>query len=393
VPTDVVPTDGATAPPFVTPGIPTGNDGLIVDWQEQPAGLGAVLGVTAAASANGRVVIIGDATEDFLPAIWTSADGTTWQLGDFPDAASNTMGLTGLTAGGPGFVAFGYDYDSDAAISYASTDGVSWQRGDDADLDGQSIYLVGAAGSNVVAFADSGSVFTSTDGLTWTPALDASASDVGDGLLDVASYGGALWAFSTSTAPSEVLAPLDVWRTDDGVAWARLGTVQDSGGALDARAAAGPNGLVVLAEIDRENTFAWMGWQSTDGTTWQAAINSPTEITDILADDLGYIAVGHQIGAGGCAVDETENIGVTWTSLDGLVWRQMPNEGWLGREVEVLGVTGRTLVGVGIDWNQLYSEVVGESGLVWTSALPSEAHDDAPPPEPTPVPTPPGDCG
>src|SRR5687768_711671 len=71
-PTAVVPTNGATAPPLATPGPssttgtpgPIGqNPGLRVNWQDVAApGLGEVLGVTAAASANGRVVVIGDAT-------------------------------------------------------------------------------------------------------------------------------------------------------------------------------------------------------------------------------------------------------------------------------------------------------------------------------------------
>jgi hypothetical protein len=396
VPTQVGPTDGAT-PPVATPGVPTGNQGLVVDWHQVPdPGLGVVIGVTGAASANGRLVVIGDSTEDFVPAIWWSDNGNTWQLAQWPDSGNSALALTGVTAGGPGFVAVGSDYESEDAINavtYTSTDGVSWQRGDDPDLAGQSAFLIGAAGTNVVAFADSGAVFKSSDGLSWDPVLDASAVEVGDGLLDVAGYNGSLWAFSTAPgATEEESGPLDVWRTDDGISWTRLGTVPDSLGALDARTAVGPKGLVLVADIDNADSFAWHGWQSADGANWQPATNTPAEITDVLSDETGFIAVGYYNLAGGCAVDETENVGVTWTSVDGLTWRQMSQEGWVGREVDVLGLIGRTLVGVGIDWNLLYAEEGGNSGLVWTADLPASAQDDLPPPSPAPEPTAPPDC-
>jgi hypothetical protein len=391
-----LPTEGTTEPPIETPGVPTGNEGLIVDWREvADPGLGVVIGVKGAASSNGRVVVIGSSTQDYLPAIWTSGEGTTWQLADFPDAANNALTMTGLTSGGPGFVALGTDFESGAGVAYASTDGMSWQRANDTDLDGQGVYLMGAAGQRVVAFADSGAVFTSTDGLSWDPALDATAAEVGDGLLEVADYGGSLWAFSEATSANEdEFPPVDVWRTDDGVAWVRLGTVPESQGTFDARAAVGPRGMVLLLAVaPSDDVFAWVAWQSVDGTSWQRATYSPTEITDILADDGGFIAVGHNYPADGCAVDETENVGVTWTSVDGLKWRQMPaEEGWLGRWAEVLGLTGRTLVGVGIDWNLVYSDPNGDSGVAWTADLPAATQDDAPPPEPAPEPTPSGDC-
>lgn len=391
---EIPPTNQASQPPLETPVGPIASGGLVVNWQEvADPGLGVVIGVTAAASANGRIVVVGDSTEDFLPAIWWSTDGTTWQLAVWPDGSNNSLALTGVTAGGPGFVALGSDYESGAAVTYASTDGSSWQRGDDIDLDGQSVYLLGAAGTNVVAFADSGTVFTSSDGLSWDPVLDAPSVEVGNGLLDVAAYNGSLWAFSLATGAAEGdREPVDVWRTDDGISWVRLGTVPDSVGALDARTAVGPKGLVLVADIDREDRFVWVAWQSADGASWQPAVNNPTEITDILADEAGFIAVGHYNSGGGCAIDETENVGVTWTSVDGITWRQMPEDGWLGREVEVLGLIGRTLVGVGIDWNLLYNEDGGDNGLAWTADIPQSAQDDLPPPAPTPEPTAPPGC-
>jgi hypothetical protein len=59
----------------------------------------------------------------------------------------------------------------------------------------------------------------------------------------------------------------------------------------------------------------------------------------------------------------------------------------MAREIDQLFVSGRTLIGVGINWS------IGEeqpAGMVWTAPLPIVASDTAPPPAPI---APPGNQG
>jgi hypothetical protein len=379
----------ATPPQQLPPG-----EGLGVNWSEAASpGFGVVENVTAAAYANGRVVVIGDATEDYLPGIWSSSDGRTWQAATFPDSQSPDLQLTTVAAGGPGFVAFAQNYDSGTAVAYVSADGQTWQRADDPDFVEESVYTLDSVGSTLVAASDGGILLTSTDGINWTPAADANAVAIAEGVLDFASYNGTLFAFVIDFAAAEDLQPVAVWQTQDGTTWTRLGTITGTEGVVDVVAAVGAKGMIVLSQVDQGDFFGWKAWQSVDAATWQPAANTPTDITDVIADQSGFIAVGSYNLAGGCAIDETENVGTTWTSVDGLKWRQLSDEGWVARQIQALGVSGRTLVGIGVDWNLIYSEPVGDSGRAWTADLPETASDDAEAPAPTPEPTPLVDCG
>ena len=80
---------------------------------------------------------------------------------------------------------------------------------------------------------------------------------------------------------------------------------------------------------------------------------------------------------------------MTWTSVDGVLWRQMPRKGWKGHEVQVVGQSGSTLVGFGVDWAFDY----GDGGSLWIAGLPGPPQDLAPAPSPTPKPTPAAGCG
>jgi hypothetical protein len=383
----------ATAEPQTSTPLPPGA-GLGVNWVEADSpGLGVIQNVIGAASGNGRVVVIGDATEDFLPGIWSSTDGRTWQPGNFPDAQSPDLGMTGVAASATGFVAFAQNYDTGNAVAYASSDGQTWTRSDDPDFVEDGVLLLDSVGSTFVAATDGGVLLTSTDGVEWNPIGDANAAVVAAGVLDFASYNGVLYAFVIDYSAPEDAQPAGLWSTQDGAAWNRIGNIAGTEGVVDVSGAVGPKGMVVLSQVDQGDFFGWKAWQSVDGTNWQPAANTPTEITDVIADQAGFIAVGSYNLAGGCAIDETENVGTTWTSVDGLKWRQLSDEGWVARQIQALGVSGRTLIGVGIDWNLIYSEPVGDSGRAWTADLPEAASDDAPAPAPTPEPTPLVDCG
>jgi hypothetical protein len=373
--------------PAETSGSSTQTSGLIVDWKEaSDPGFGYIYDFTALASANGLLVAVGEDGEEFDPVIWTSSDGRHWQTADFADAHDGAQ-VNDVVAGGPGFVAVGGQYMDDAfsGVVWVSSDGQSWQRVDADAFVGQGLDRVASVGGNLVAFStQGGGVVTSSDGMSWTTSSDPGAIAVANGLLGLASDGSTLWAFTGS-------GKIDVWRTTDGLTWTQTTTIPGSQGTEQAAAGVGSNGMVLVALSYHHDSPVWTTWFSTDGVAWQTANQSPTDITDILADPAGFVAVGHYNTGAGCALDETDDVGVTWTSVDGITWRQMPEKGWHAREVQVVTSVDRTLIGLGADYNVYYDS--GDSGLEWTAQLPDLVDDQAPPPSPTPQATPAQGCG
>jgi hypothetical protein len=368
------------------------GQGLIVDWSEvADPGLGIVVGITDMASANGKFVVIGDRTEEYLPAAWNSVDGAHWQLADFPAAADASFELYALTAGGPGFVATGFDYDASVGVAYTSPDGQTWMRVDDPDFADQSLYWIATAAGVLVAVSEEGGVLTSTDGVAWQLSTGSGAAEMASGFLTLTSDGTTLWGFSVGGDPTNPEGqPIEVWRSADAVTWSMVASIAGSESSDQAWAAVGPAGLVLVASTFQNDVPSWMAWHSVDGVTWDPAVHSPSDVTDVIADDAGFVAVGHYNLTGGCALDETEDVGVTWTSVDGSTWREMASDGWQGREVTSVARIGRTLAGVGLDWIKLYDGT--DSGMAWTATLPASATDNAPLPAPTPAPTPPTGC-
>lgn len=369
--------------PEGTPGTIGEKKGLIVIWSQAPgSGISTASNFAAVASANGNLVAIGE-SQDFLSRVWTSSDGLKWAPADFPDSDRQ---LASVAAGGPGFVIVGSD------VVWLSPDGQSWERIDADAFAGQSLSRVGAAGGRLVAFSQEGGVFTSADGRTWDSSSDPTAQTVAAGLMALAGDGSTLWAFSRDMAePRQNRQAILVWRSDDGETWTQTGRIDGSEGASSSWAAGGPNGLVFISNAYLHNTSAWQTFYSADGTAWVPSEQSPTDITDVISTEAGFVAVGHYNTGQGCAISETDDVGVTWTSVDGITWRHMPEHGWKGREVQVVDQSGSTLVGLGVDWNLYYDEQ--NSGILWTFELPTPAEDLAPSPSPTPAPTPAAGCG
>jgi hypothetical protein len=280
--------------------------------------------------------------------------------------------------GGPGFVAVGLDYSA-GAVSYTSADGRDWQRFDVDLPEGYRFRFMGHIGSRVLAHTDAG-LFASEDGQTWTP---ATVPDDFGSVLAFANDGEAITAFTTAGSGERVV----VFQSSDGAGWQRRGPLSDSRGVDSIVAAGGPLGWAVIGgAYRRSGATDHFAWHSTDGLDWQLAVGAPSNVTDLYADDAGYVAVGHFYPGGGCAIAEDEAWGTTWTSVDGTIWRQMPEAGWHHREIDLLRRLGRTLIGIGIDWTR-----DGANGSIWTVDLPSRAVA-GPAPDPTPTPAPQG-CG
>jgi hypothetical protein len=360
-----------------------GGVGLVVDWQQAPdPGLGRATGFAGVVAANGLLVAVGDAGDDFQTTAWSSSDGLQWQ--GAPVGGGLTL-LSDIAPGGPGFVAVGWEFPS--GFIATSADGLNWQAVDEPAFADHSFAWVGSSVGGLVVFDDSGGAFTSPDGTIWQESDDPSIGAVADGLLDLVQDGSTLWAFSRAEDGDLI----EVWRSDDAMAWTQVGTIDGSQGSQSVSAAVGPHGMVVVALIEQDAVFEALAWQSADGATWTPALNTPTDIDDVIAVAAGFVAVGHYNVGEGCALIETDDVGVTWTSVDGLAWRQMPEDGWQGREVSVLGQVDGTLIGLGVDWNEFY-DGDGDSGTLWTAPLPAAATDTAPIPSPGAQPEPSPGC-
>jgi hypothetical protein len=392
MPTVVVPTPSPTAsatfPPTPTPS--ASSQGLSVKWQESTdSGMGGADNILGMAVANGRAVAVGRAYTDGL-GIWYSDDGQHWTQATTSDSA-NIWPVLAVSAGGPGFVAVGADYPDDTVAGFAffSSDGASWQRVDPPAFVGYAPRFIGLAGGTLFAFGSQGSAFSSVDGSTWQPALDNASVKIADGLLALAQDGSTLWAFSSDPDPAHPKHPLlDAWRSTDGLGWTKMAALPDSGDPLIASAAVGPKGIAVFAKLASNTGGADRAWHSADGSAWQTAVNYPTDSYDVVAAQAGFVATGHYNTGSGCVIDDMQDVGVTWSSVDGLVWRQVAKSGWDGREVLALGLMGPRLIGLGVDW--LRNE--GDQGMVWTADLPASAQDTLPAPTPAPSPTPAGGC-
>lgn len=392
-PTDTPAPATATPTAEATANVIGQQNGLIVDWNEvADSGIASAVTFNAVASANGTLVAIGEAGQDFQSRVWVSKGGRSWTEADFPDSDSFQVQLSSVAAGGPGFVIVGSDYSAPAGVVWLSSDGQSWERIDADAFTDQSLSKVGMAGGRLVAFSDEGGVFTSADGRNWDPSADASAQTVAAGILALGGDGSTLWAFSRDTdEPRENRQQIEVWRSDDGQAWTQIGTIEGSNGASGAWAAGGPGGFVVISNAYLHDTSVWQAFYSADGSTWEPAEQNPTDITDVLSTAAGFVAVGHYNTGTGCALIETDDVGVTWTSVDGITWRHMPEKGWNGREVNVVVQSGTTLVGMGTDWNRFYDNK--DAGTLWAFDLPIAAEDLAPAPSTTPEPTSAPGCG
>jgi hypothetical protein len=156
-------------------------------------GSSTMRGVTA--GGPGLVAVGSAGSTDRDAAVWTSPDGITWSRVPHDEAAfggAGTQRMNSVAAAGPGFVAVGFDesdpdpfpwgYATDAAV-WTSPDGLLWSRvaHSDAVFDatvafglagGAEMTSVTVGGPGLVAVGEAGSsaaVWTSPDGITWSP--------------------------------------------------------------------------------------------------------------------------------------------------------------------------------------------------------------------------------
>ena len=373
------PSPTATAVPTATPTQYVSHEGLVVDWNGSvDAGFGPVYRFTGVAERAGTYVAVGQATWDMQAGIWFSHDGLHWAWASFPYSGTEMVELQSVAADEDTFVAVGSrrrfvsdgGYVGDGAV-FVSSDGPTWELVESDLFSTDTLNDVLSLNSAFVAISWE-DIYTSPDGRTWVHSTDASAIAVGQGLEKVISDGATLWAFSRSDTANEHDATVEVWTSGDGATWTLAGKLPGSRGSGVDAAAVGPKGAIALGSDLQV-------WYSPDGSAWQQASQPPSDIWrgDVLADQTGFVATGRYILGSGCAYSEEDVVGVTWTSVDGSVWRQMPEKGFKGKVVQALSLAGRTLIGLGVDYNKL---VDGEDdAMIWASELPDVALDPNPP--------------
>ena len=329
-----------------------------------------------------------------VPAVDDSPD---WSLVFHPDAFGDDGEVRSIVAGGPGFVAVG-QRDEDAAV-WTSVDGLAWAPvpHDDSVFEaGSGIADVIAGGPGLIAVGRScndgvpaaaecvdgdAAVWTSVDGLTWSPIPHD--DEVSDGVFSfemtsVTAGGpgfvavGSSWEFEEPDGAAgweRVDGDAAVWTSVDGLSWSRVPHDDDVFGgernqAIGDVTAAGP-GLVAVgrdgphAAWDNSPRQAAAVWTSTDGLQWSRVphddavfgVGGPAMI-GVTPGGPGLVAVGWS--------SPHDAPAPVWTSPDGLVWSPVTHDNRQEMSGTMTAVTagGPGLVAVGAQ---------GTGAAAWTS--------------------------
>ena len=348
-------------------------------------GLQQMFGV--AVGGPGLVAVGTDDSSDgfFDAAVWTSPDGITWSrvphdeavFGEASDPLSHQQ-MIGIIAGGPGLVAVGLEFkddDLDAAV-WTSPDGIAWSRVPDDDtalggaggqsmlsvtVGGPGLVAVGSEASAVNGFSDA-AVWTSVDGITWTrvPDDDAVFGDTGDELshqwmLAVTAGGPGLVAVGEELAGDFDAA---VWTSVDGITWSRIPNNNGVFGGesvqeMFAVTAGGPGLVAVGTDLAGDGGgFDAAVWTSVDGITWSRIPDDGgafggdghESMVSVTIGGPGFVAVGVDESA-----EELDKDAAVWISADGVTWSRVPHD------EAVFG---------GEDDQQMVTVIVGGPGLV-----------------------------
>lgn len=366
-PTTTSPPTATPSPtPGRTPGQPRPIEGVVAPWIETTdVGLGHVTALLSTAERNGAYVL-GNRQ------LWYSDDGIRWQLATMP-TEPNVDRIHAITATRNGLVALGLDFSGDEALTHAlvSADGRDWLLA--GSFTGIGTYLAEIDG-RLVAFGNvdwlSDPWYSDDGAATWQRLDSESGMKLANGVLALSHADGYLWAVRSENPIEDagIRTPVELWRTTNGLDWAKVTDLPHSIAANDAAMISGLTGWLISA---RRITFShyqqhneWFAWHSADGINWPSAKNAPEYVNQVMADEQGFIAIGRDPGPC-CALDKPNVRQKIWTSSDGTTWRQLSEKGWHGREIGFITLVGDRVLGVGIDW-LLAPGPDGEGwGVVW----------------------------
>jgi hypothetical protein len=311
--------------------------------------------------------------------------GLAWSRVPHDEAALGGIGyqtMSSVVAAGPGLVAVGRNlYGTgygDAAV-WTSPDGLAWSPVPSVDggSAGMSSVAVGGPGLVAVGWDESvvpwdAAAWTSVDGLAWSRVPDVEAAFGGAGnqtMSSVVAGGPGLVAVGLDESGGD--ADAAVWTSADGFSWSRLPHDEAAFGgtgnqAMSSVAVGGP-GLVAVGYSEPGDDAAAAVWTSTDGLAWsrvphdEAALGGPNDqaMRSVVAGGPGLVAVGWDASGGDWQA-------AVWTSSDGLVWSRVRHLGAVFGGASVIwsrAVGGPGMVAVGADGSGGDSDAA-----VWTSA-------------------------
>lgn len=303
------------------------------------------------------------------------ASGVSWSAFCVPSCATiDTAGLATGTAAATALITATFS----GKIAYASLTvtavGASWNVG----AAGTSSVLTGVAwsGSQLVAVGANAVIFTSPDGLSWTP---RSSSTPTTETLRAAAWSGTTWVIVGGTNGPVILT------SPDGVTWTSrsspavlypLQTVTYGGGQFVASSQVGmytsPDGLTWTLHgntYDSASAICWTGTRYVSGAYYQQT--SPDGITWSYTTPVDSIAgmtwTGTQVVVVGQS--KTGGGGSVSTSPDGLAWTEQ-NAGTTAA-LKAVTWTGSMLAAVGVDSSTAYGAIVtSPDGVTWTAQPP-----------------------
>ena len=247
--------------------------------------------------------LAGDGQPGAHAAAWTSPDGVAWtratdsddmDVGPCVDTGEEPScgGMLDVAATATGFVAVGHAMNGNAGqgrpAAWTSPDGLTWTLASNGlDFDGR-LSAVSGGGPGMVAVGTicqpdcigsnaGGVAATSSDGSEWTSVPVTGAP----GLEAIAFTRGQQFAIGTRVDHSQGGFDLELWRSDDGVAWRRetgLPTMQDADEYISSDIASSIDRVVVVvsAHVGGFASIQNMAYSSPPAGAPTEAVPSPS---------------------------------------------------------------------------------------------------------------------
>lgn len=271
--------------------------------------------------------------------VWNSSDGSTWQQS--VDPAFLDVSPTSVVALGTDVYLFGLfatcsdviddectENPNAGTVVFRSSSGGPWEQlAQTTDIIHAEFDGVRAWGNALVAWGAAGddngttTIWTSSDGLTWTPATDLVGLDPVD---SVGAGGPGLVAFGAEFLDSIEDTQLVGASSSDGIHFTSTNVPKVTGASV-VDAIAGPGGMAGIGWAESDTTpSVGMSVFSADGTTWTQTSAADGSFDNSLMNDIHssaseYVAVGSTIDE----LDMTLQTGRIWVSADGQTWRSL----------------------------------------------------------------------
>jgi len=305
--------------------------------------------------------------------VWTTTDGLTWQESSDPAFTDTT--LTDVVTMGSDIYVVGYMSTCDFAINpdcvdapsagtvvYRSSNGGGWEQlQQTADIQHATFDGVRASDNLLVAWGSAGdtnvttTLWTSSDGLAWTPATDLAGMDP---VYSATAGGPGVLAFGTSNdAQSDELSLIGA-TSSNGSQFTAATLPSVPNGEID-DICLGPAGYVGVGNFETDDVpDIALALSSADGLTWT---QSPSDdsfqnalMTEVHAAANEYVAVGSTFDPNDPTL-ESQTLRA-WASADGHTWRSAGD--------------------VGGSFTQYGASALGSNGLVIFTAYQPDIEDD-----------------